>query len=938
MRNLLPITNTFALHVLLLLTCTLPASQAAGQPGCAATDSPDDCLRLNQVQVLGSHNSYKRWPAQELIDLLDEYRPGWARDISYEHRPLREQLALLGLRQFELDVFADPDGGLHATPAGGMLINDPEIEAGRAVMSQPGFKVLHSQDVDYRTTCLTLRACLTEVRDWSLANPTHLPVMIMLELKDGARQNWGPLEYTVPASFTEELVVDVDSDIWAVFDRNHVLTPDDVRGESATLEAAILTQGWPTLAQSRGKILFAMDNTGRHRDLYLQQSPNLENRAMFVSMNPGHPVAAFIKMNNAIDDHEQIRANVARGYLVRTRSDVPSHEARTGDTTRRELGFQSGAQYISTDYAEPSPFGSGYQAQLPDGPGNARCNPVSAPTNCNADWLTENVPAAHISNQCGTSNPHSETARGRVYLDENNNGRPDAGEPGIPDVRVSNGCEVVQTNAQGEYEIQLAPADILFISQPSGFRAPVDEHNIPKFFYLHYPDGTPTDIAGTAIDWQWEVIAPTGPLPAAINFALISTPDTGIQFDAHAFADTQARTDLDQDKLREDLINPLIGNPHDVEFGITVGDVVYDNLDLYDRHKAMMALMGIPQWYLPGNHDINFESPDAHFANETYKRHFGPTYYSFSVGNVHFVALNNVEYAGADNTLPEGGRYRGYISENQLYWLQRDLATVDRNKLIVIATHIPLISEAIDDSGSEPATGPSTVNFDQLIQLLLPFENVYAMAGHDTSNSWKVEINHTHDWQGQPWIAHTLAEVRGNGWQTGPEDLRGVNDAMMQDGNPNGYYVLHFDDTEVVPEFIPFPTGPDAGQRMRITIDPPLSNADGDSLNRGIISAGSKVVVNLFDGGVRDQVWLSLNGQTALPMRYTVRTDPYVERAQARLQGTPQAMGTPQRSAHIWELELPDDLPVGVHRLTVNSVDEFGQRHESHLSFEVQRD
>lgn len=110
---------------------------------------------------------------------------------------------------------------------------------------------------------------------------------------------------------------------------------------------------------------------------------------MFVSMDPGHPAAAFIKMNNAIDDHELIRDNVARGYLVRTRSDVPSHEARTGDTTRRELAIDSGAQYISTDYAEPSPFGSGYQVQLTDGAGNARCNPVSAPDNCVASWLLE---------------------------------------------------------------------------------------------------------------------------------------------------------------------------------------------------------------------------------------------------------------------------------------------------------------------------------------------------------------------------------------------------------------------------------------------------------------------------------------------------------------------------------------------------------------------
>lgn len=537
--------------------------------------------------------------------------------------------------------------------------------------------------------------------------------------------------------------------------------------------------------------------------------------------------------------------------------------------------------------------------------------------------------AHHVHYGCGTSSPHHETARGTVFVDTNGNGILDSDESGVARVSVSNGCEVVLTDDQGRYEIDLAPTSILFISQPAGYRVPVDDTNVPQFFYLHYPEGTPTQTATSSIEWRWDVIEPTGPMPSHINFALLPAPDVGIQFDAHAFADTQARTELDQDKLREDLINPLIGNPYGVEFGITVGDVVFDNLALYERHKAMMALMDIPQWYLPGNHDVNFESPDAHLANETYKRHFGPVYYSFNVGNVHFVALNNVEYAGADQR-----GYRGYISEDQLYWLERNLAHVGRDKLIVIATHIPLISEAVDDNGTY-TSGPSTVNFDQLIQLLLPFEHVYGIAGHDTSNSWKVEINHSHNWIGQPWIAHTLAEVRGNGWHTGPEDLRGVNDAMMQDGNPNGFYVLRFNDVHVVPEFIPFPYGPDAGQRLRIMLDPPLQAVEGSSINRGTLQTATNVVVNLFDGGARDEVRMSLNGGPAQAMRYTVRTDPYVERAYQQLLGTPQAFGRPHLSAHIWELELPASLAPGIHRVTISTRDEFGQAHEANFSFEV---
>ena len=536
--------------------------------------------------------------------------------------------------------------------------------------------------------------------------------------------------------------------------------------------------------------------------------------------------------------------------------------------------------------------------------------------------------------QCGSNNPVSESASGYVFIDFNQNGSRDSDETGIAGVSVSNGCDVTLTDASGRYEIDLAATEILFISQPAGYTVPVDENQTPQFFYRHYPDGTPTAIAGTSVEWLWPVIAATGALPDSIDFPLYQQADASMQFTAHAFADPQARYELGEDMVREDLVNTLIGNPYDVQFGLTVGDVVFDNLDLYARHTQMMALMDIPQWYLPGNHDMNYESPNALFANETYKLYFGPAYYSFNYGNVHIVALNNVEYAGAGNEF-NVGNYRGHISRQQLYWLRRDLANVPADKLIVIATHIPLVAEAVDTSGSPPATGPGTDNFSRLLELLEPFDSIYGLAGHDTSNSWKVEINHRHGWTGQPWIAHTLAEVRGNGWTTGSVDPRGVRDAMMQDGNPNGFYLLKFSDSTVVPEFIPFPYGQDAMQRMRIVLDPLLVSPTGGSVNRGSLQTGTKIVVNLFDGGVRDSVRLALNGAEPKSMTYTVRTDPFAERMYQRLEESDAAISNPTRSAHIWEYRLPDALNPGVHRIEVFSIDEFGQTQHGAFSFEV---
>jgi hypothetical protein len=384
--------------------------------------------------------------------------------------------------------------------------------------------------------------------------------------------------------------------------------------------------------------------------------------------------------------------------------------------------------------------------------------------------------------------------------------------------------------------------------------------------------------------------------------------------------------------LREDLINPLIQNPYGVDFGITVGDVVYDNLALYSRHKAMMGLMDIPQWYLPGNHDINFKSPNGTFANETFKSHFGPTYYSFNHGNVHFVALNNVEYAG-DSQKFGNSDYRGFIPENQLKWLEQDLANVSSDKLIVIATHIPLISEA-DDGQSQPHSGPSTENFSRLLEILTPFSKIYGLAGHDTSNSWKVEVNHSHGWQGPAWIAHTLAEVRGSGWTSGLTDARGVKDSIMEDGNPNGFYVLKFSDTSLIPDFIPFPFGADANARLRITLDPPLTQASEGSLNRGSLRPNTKIVVNLFDGGARDSVWVSIDKGERAAMSYVVRTDPFIENL-SRYEDTENAYSGVSRSSHIWEINMPEDLSLGLHLIKVDSLDEFGQSRGAAMTFEI---
>lgn len=550
--------------------------------------------------------------------------------------------------------------------------------------------------------------------------------------------------------------------------------------------------------------------------------------------------------------------------------------------------------------------------------------------------LSLTFPLSAIANgtpSCAELAQIAQSISGFVFEDRNRSGDQDPGEPGIAGVSVSNGCDVAVTDSDGFYETRLAAGQILFISQPSGYAVPVDQNNLPQFYYSHYPEGSPREIDGIPVAWRFPVIEPTGPLPYSIDFPLFKLDTTEPVFTAHGFADTQARTEIDQDMLREDLVNTLFGNPYGAAFTLTVGDVVFDNLDLYDRHKEMMGLIGIPNWNLPGNHDLNFESPNSRYATETYKKHFGPPYYSFNYGQVHVVALNNVAYSGASSAGGGKGTYRGFLSNDQLRWLEEDLVQVPKDRLIVLASHIPLIAEATD--GENTITGPDTDNFTELLEILRPFEHIYAVAGHDTSNSWKVQVDHTHGWHGRPWIAHTLAEARGAGWHTGPLDMRGVSDATMEDGNPNGFYLLKFDHHSVVPEFTPFPYGPDAIQRMRIRLEPELSLSSDNSIHRGHWHPGTKVVVNLFDGGPRDQLSLSLDNGPPQTMRYVIRTDPFASHFRSKF---PELYGNktdPAKSAHIWEYELPRNLEAGIHSLEVSSIDEFNQERRGVFTFEV---
>jgi hypothetical protein len=322
---------------------------------------------------------------------LDAIYPERAEEIEYGHEPLGDQLDRYGIRQLEIDVFADPDGGRYADRKALPIVGQPEA-SGEPALDEPGFKVLHIQDYDFETSCLTLLECLGTVRDWSDAHPDHLPLMIMVEAKadrveDEAAEAGIPLddlpvEFTQPLPYTRELFDDLEAEISSVFPEDRVFTPDELRGERATLPEAVLEDGWPTVDELRGHVLFALLDTGEERDVYRGDAEALEGRLMFTSADEGDADAAYVRVDDPVEEGDRIRDLVEQGFLVRTRSDVPTQQARSGDTTLRDAALASGAQFISTDFYRPDPsLGSDYVVELPGGL-VARCNPVTAPPDC----------------------------------------------------------------------------------------------------------------------------------------------------------------------------------------------------------------------------------------------------------------------------------------------------------------------------------------------------------------------------------------------------------------------------------------------------------------------------------------------------------------------------------------------------------------------------
>lgn len=486
----------------------------------------------------------------------------------------------------------------------------------------------------------------------------------------------------------------------------------------------------------------------------------------------------------------------------------------------------------------------------------------------------------------------SARATGFVYEDLNRNGRRDPGEPGIPDVRVSNMRDIVRTDRNGRWSLPYDDNTIFFVVKPRGYMTPVNADQLPKFYYIHRPRGAP--------DVRFGGVKPTGPLPASIDFALYKRNEPN-RFRALFFGDTQPRNLREVDYITRNIVEPIIGRT-DAAFGVTLGDIVFDDLSVFEPLVKAIALIGIPWYNVLGNHDINFDARDDKGSVETWRRVFGPEYYSFDHGPTHFVVLDNVVWY-REGDAPDGrGRYKAGLGKEQMDWLRKDLDMTPKNQLVVLLMHIPM--NDMEDKA-------------ELFKLIEQRPYCLSVAAHTHYQEHRF-LGKEDGYQGKEPHHHVVNVTTSGSWWSGAPDALGVPHTTMRDGAPNGYSIFTFDGNQYSIEYRA--AGRSASYQMNIYAPEAVKVNDVTS---------TTVYVNVFGGSEKSKVEMRFGGSGEwLPMTKTLEQDPnYVKlfERDRQLQAPYRALPQPINSPHLWKLNLPRRVPRGVHPIHVRTTDMFGQ-------------
>lgn len=490
--------------------------------------------------------------------------------------------------------------------------------------------------------------------------------------------------------------------------------------------------------------------------------------------------------------------------------------------------------------------------------------------------------------------------QGRVFDDRNHNSQLDRREKGIKGVMVSNGYDVVLTDRNGYYRLPAKSRGLenftVFVTQPAAYRVPVSQNNLPQNYYHHMPAGSPA--------LRFGGLPASGPQPAAINFPMVRG-EYKKHFKIAVSGDPQPYSNNEVGYVRDALSNELAARD-DLEMLLVEGDVIGDDLGLYPRMKQVLSAAGIPVLAVPGNHDLDADAPSDANSLDTFKREFGPTYFSYDIGDVHFVVLDNMRYPCTPDVDNSDGKhsfcnnpttrptYNGVIDAAQMEWLANDLALVPRDKLVVLNMHVPLVSFV--DMGSTQHQTDNT----QWLYDLVGQRPVVALSGHTHTLENFRKGEYFAGWEtslglGATPIPQIITGATSGAWWSGDIDEYNLPMSIQRLGAPRGYLIFEFHGSEFANTFkaankpaeeqmsVDFlsPSFLNWFNTMKDWYDLPAASRpatppvnindlpDTSILTTADLTTGTQLMINVWNGSRDSKVWVQIDDQKPVPVQRT---------------------------------------------------------------------
>ncbi len=514
-----------------------------------------------------------------------------------------------------------------------------------------------------------------------------------------------------------------------------------------------------------------------------------------------------------------------------------------------------------------------------------------------------------LSFMCGflcTQTVYAQTAKGIVFEDINQNGKKDKKEKALANIAVSNGVDVVLTNAKGEYVLPVGNDNIVFVIKPSGYKPAVDQNNLPRYYYIHKPNGSPK--------LKFEGVQATGALPKSIDFGLIPTEEKD-EFQVLVFGDPQVYNE-EQVKYLEKGVVALLKNNAPYEFGISLGDLVGNKPSLFNPYIQAIKQIGIPWYQVMGNHDMNFDVSSDSLSDESFEAHFGPNNYAFNYGKVHFIVLDDILYQGQNAKKP----YIGGLRKDQLDFVENTLKYVPKDHLIVLCAHIPFVN------GTK---GIRKKDSQRLFSLLKDYPHTFSMSAH-THIQKQIFIGQEDGWQqSEPHHHYNVGTTSGN-WYSGEFNNLGVPYATMADGTLKGWAVATFKGNTYEVDY--HVAGKPSDFKMNVFLPKIVQKKKNPK---------TSVYVNYFLGGDKDTLYCRVDGGKWQKMKKTEMQDPHHllsvikwDTAETLMRG--ERPSDPGISTHIWKAPVPSDLPVGEHTMEFRINDMFGRQFYSTATYRIE--